>query len=72
MDPPGIIYLWPSPWDGGKTDVWCDVPNHDMFARHYGEVPLFEVEDLEVVKQSAAYWSEPCGDGVFEHSTVQH
>ena len=71
MNPPGIIYLWPSPWDGGKTDVWCNLPNHEMFARNQSKVPLYQVKDLETVQQSAAYWSEPCTDGVFAHSTVQ-
>lgn len=73
MNPPGIIYLWPSPWDGGKTDVWCDVPNHSMYTRHINKIgSAIEVSNLDSIKNSARYWSKPCTDDVFEHSRVQH
>lgn len=64
MNPPGIVYVWPNPWDGGKTDVWCDLPDHNMFARHHTKVPLHEVRRLESVTEKAAYWSQPCGDDI--------
>ena len=73
MNPPGIIYLWPSPWDGGKTDVWCDVPNHDMYVRNLNNIAsAIEVNNLETVKNSAKYWSKPCSDDVFQQSRVQN
>ena len=73
MNPPGIIYLWPSPWDGGKTDVWCDVPNHDMYVRNLNNIAsAIEVNNLETVKNSAKYWSKSCSDDVFQQSRVQH
>lgn len=72
MKPPGIIYLWPSPWDGGKTDVWCNVPNHTMYANHIDSVgAAIGVPDLESVKNTAKYWSQPCGDSVFNQSRIQ-
>ena len=73
MNPPGIIYLWPSPWDGGKTDVWCDIPNHDMYVGNLNNIgSAIEVSNLETVKDSAKYWSKPCSDDVFQQSRVQH
>lgn len=73
MNPPGIIYLWLSPWDGGKTDVWCDVPNHDMYVRNLNNIgSAIEVNNLETVKNNAKYWSKPCSDDVFQQSRVQH
>jgi hypothetical protein len=72
MNPPGIVYLWPSPWDGGKTDVWCDVPNHAMYARNLNNIgSAIGVNSLETVKNSAKYWSQPCTDDVFQQSRVQ-
>jgi hypothetical protein len=72
MNPPGIIYLWPSPWDGGKTDVWCDVPNHTMYARHISIAGgAVGVKDLNQVRNTAKYWSKPCTDDVFQQSRVQ-
>jgi pimeloyl-ACP methyl ester carboxylesterase len=73
MNPPGIIYLWPSPWDGGKTDVWCDVPNHSMYVRNLNNIgSAIEVNSLEAVKNSGKYWSQPCTEDVFQQSRVQH
>lgn len=73
MKPPGIIYLWPSPWDGGKTDVWCNVPNHTMYTNHIDSVgAAIGVPDLESVRNTAKYWSQPCGDSVFNHSRIQN
>ncbi|MFM6005091.1 MAG: hypothetical protein ACKPA7_15915, partial [Sphaerospermopsis kisseleviana] len=73
MNPPGIIYLWPSPWDGGRTDVWCNVPNHSMYVRHLNDIgSAIEVNSLEAVTNSARYWSQPCSDDVFQHSRVQN
>jgi hypothetical protein len=73
MRPPGIIYLWPSPWDGGKTDVWCDVPNHTMYVNHLKKIgSAIEVKSLASVKESANYWSRSCSDDVFQHPRVQH
>ena len=72
MNPPGIVYLWPSPWDGGKTDVWCDVPNHEMYVRNLNHIgSAIEVNSLETVKGTAKYWSQPCTDHVFQQSGVQ-
>jgi len=72
MNPPGIVYLWPSPWNGGTTDVWCNVPNHAMFTRHYGDISLYEVDNLDKVTATADYWSQACTDDVFAHSRVQN
>lgn len=72
MKPPGIIYLWPSPWDSGLTDVWCGVPNHEMYVRHIGVIgSAIEVEDLDKVKNQAKYWSQDCSDDVFQQSKQQ-
>lgn len=73
MNPPGIIYRWPSPWNGGTTDVWCDVPNHNMYVKHINNIgSAIEVNDLGSVRNTANYWSKPCTDDVFEHPRVQH
>lgn len=73
MNPPGIIYRWPSPWNGGTTDVWCDVPNHNMYVRHINNIgSAIEINDLDSVQNTANYWSKPCTDDVFEHPRVQH
>lgn len=72
MNPPGIIYLWPSPGDGGKTDVWCDVPNHSMYARNIDGIGrAIGVDSLEAVKGTAKYWSQPCTDDIFRQSRIQ-
>jgi Group XII secretory phospholipase A2 precursor (PLA2G12) len=72
MNPPGIIYLWPSPWDGAKTDVWCDVPNHSMYARNIDGIGrAIGVNSLEAVKGTAKYWSQPCTDDIFRQSRIQ-
>jgi hypothetical protein len=73
MNPPGIIYLWPSPWDDGRTDVWCNVPNHSMYARHINDIgSAMEIDDLATVQNSAEYWSQACSDDVFQQSRVQN
>lgn len=72
MKPPGIIYVWPSPWDSGLTDVWCGVPNHEMYVRHIDTIgSAMEVENLDKVKSQAKYWSQDCSDDVFQQSREQ-
>jgi V8-like Glu-specific endopeptidase len=73
MNPPGIIYFWPSPWDGGRTDVWCNVPNHSMYARNLNNIgSAMQVSNLAAVQNTAKYWSQACSDDVFRHSRVQN
>jgi hypothetical protein len=73
MNPPGIIYLWPSPWDGGKTDSWCDLPDHEMFLRHINSIgSATGVDNLDLVKRRAKYWSQKCTDDVFDHPRIQN
>lgn len=63
MRPAGIYLVWPSPWNGGATSVFCDVPDHEMYARHVGEYAQYEVKDLAAVRAHAPYWSRPCSEG---------
>jgi hypothetical protein len=66
MNPPGVVYLFRSPWDGGATDVWCNIPNHDLytFAMNQRNEPARENFPLSFAQSNAAYWSMPCASNM--------
>jgi hypothetical protein len=68
----GFIYLWPTPWDSGLTDTWCDLPNEDMYRRHAATIGQATEAELDRVKKQSTYWSQPCSDDVFQHSRQQN
>lgn len=62
MNPPGVIYLRRSPWDGGKTDVWCDIKSQSLYehAMRQRSEPARTRFSLSYVKSKSKYWSIPC------------